>query len=606
MLTFKDSPYYDRALYKLAWSYYRDNRFPEAVREFDNLVKYADARTAAGQKVGSDLRPEAIQYLGVSFAEPDWDGDTLPDADHRPAARDGRSTRAARRSRTCARCSSASATSTSTRRSTQDAIAVYKTLLAKWPYYADAPRVQDRIVHAYEKDRNLVAAAKERESSGRNYTKGSDWYQHNKDNPDALAVAQQLAEDALLTAATNVHAAAQACKTKWLENQKDTKKLEECKKLYATSAELYEKFLAAYPNSKRSYEFSAFYADALYYSGPAAGGDRRLPDRARLAARQPVPGRRRLPDDQDVRRDHRRHEDGEGRSTTRRSPTRRTPSRRSSALAMPDIYKKYLEAIDWYVENIKNDRIPELQVRGRGHHAALPRLADARASAWPQITEQYCGTKSDVGFKAYDAILQTYFIDYSVEDEEQKDCALGKLLTVAEQFGESACGKAPQAQAVPGAHRADQVVGEDDDHHQAPAARRWRTRRRGRNKQLVMCRRGPGGIAMVTGVAAPSARPVARCQATKPASSSTRAGRRAGAGPDRRRQREPARTRARPPRSTTPASSTRSCSSSARPRSATSASTAATPTPSGARRRSGTPRATTTASSSSTRRSRAT
>ena len=52
VLAFKDSPYYDRALYKLAWSYYRDNRFPEAVREFDNLVKYADSRKAAGQKVG--------------------------------------------------------------------------------------------------------------------------------------------------------------------------------------------------------------------------------------------------------------------------------------------------------------------------------------------------------------------------------------------------------------------------------------------------------------------------------------------------------------------------------------------------------------------------
>ena len=79
MLTFKDSPYYDRALYKLAWSYYRDNRFPEAVREFDNLVRFADTRTAAGQKVGSDLRPEAVQYLGVSFGEPDWDGDNVPD-----------------------------------------------------------------------------------------------------------------------------------------------------------------------------------------------------------------------------------------------------------------------------------------------------------------------------------------------------------------------------------------------------------------------------------------------------------------------------------------------------------------------------------------------
>ena len=57
VLTFKDSPYYDRALYKLAWSYYRDNRFPEAVREFDNLVRFADARKEAGQKVGSDLPP---------------------------------------------------------------------------------------------------------------------------------------------------------------------------------------------------------------------------------------------------------------------------------------------------------------------------------------------------------------------------------------------------------------------------------------------------------------------------------------------------------------------------------------------------------------------
>ena len=28
-----------------------------------------------------------------------------------------------------------------------------------------------------------------------------------------------------------VHAGAQACKTKWQENQKDLKKLEECKKL---------------------------------------------------------------------------------------------------------------------------------------------------------------------------------------------------------------------------------------------------------------------------------------------------------------------------------------------------------------------------------------
>jgi tetratricopeptide (TPR) repeat protein len=81
VLNYKDSSYYDKALYKLAWSYYRDNHFIEAIKEFDGLVKWADAKKASGDKFGSDLRPEAIQYLGVSFSEPDWNGDTVPDAE---------------------------------------------------------------------------------------------------------------------------------------------------------------------------------------------------------------------------------------------------------------------------------------------------------------------------------------------------------------------------------------------------------------------------------------------------------------------------------------------------------------------------------------------
>ena len=313
-----------------------------------------------------------------------------------------------------------------------------------------------------------MQAAKERETLGRSYTKGSDWYQHNRDNPEALAVARQLAEDALLTAATNVHAAAQACKTKWQENQKDTKKLDECKKLYATSAELYEKFLAAYPNSKRSYEFSAFYADALYYSGQlkqAITAYRTVRDSQLDNRYQEDAAFRMIKTYEEIIEEMKRRKEIEDPPI----PDEKNTKPPVMPLAMPDIYKRYMEAIDWYVEHIKNDRISDLK-----YAAAVITL---RYRDWPtarqrlsQIAEQYCGTKSDVGFKAYDAILQTYFIDYLVQDEEQKDCALGALLTVAEQFGESACGKAPAAKRVPGAHRPDQIVGEDDDHHQAPPA----------------------------------------------------------------------------------------------------------------------------------------
>jgi TolA-binding protein len=503
VLTFPDSPYYDRALYKLAWSYYRDNRFPEAVKEFDDLVRYADGRTAAGQKVGSDLRPEAVQYLGVSFAEPDWDGDGLPDPitglqraldfykgrENEPHVRE-----------VFQRLGDIYFDQTKY----ADAINVYKTLLAKWPYYTDAPKVQDRIVHAYEKDRNLAAAAVAREALGRNYTKGSDWYNHNRDNPDALAAAQELAEDALLTAATNVHAAAQACKAKWLENQKDTAKLESCKKQYASAAELYARYLTVYPNSKRVYEFSAFYADALYYSGQineAIAAYKVVRDSVLDNRYQEDSAFRMIKAYEEIIADLKQQKKLEDPPI----PDEKNTKPPVVAIPMPDIYKKYLDAIDWYVTNVKNDRVPELKyaaavivLRYRDWPAARERLG--------AITTQYCGTKSDVGFKSYDAILQTYFIDFNVEDEEQKDCALGKLLTVVDQFSESPCGKAPEAK--PYLSRIAQIKSSVKTTIITKRLQlSMENEEKGTHKELVMCQSGAGGIALVTGTAPPPLKP---------------------------------------------------------------------------------------------------
>ena len=349
-----------------------------------------------------------------------------------------------------------------------EAIAVYKTLLSKWPDYTDAPRVQDKIVRSYERDRNLIAAAKEREALGRNYTKGSAWYEKNKDNPEALAVAQQLAEDALLTAATNVHAGAQACKTKWQENQKDLKKLEECKALYRTAAELYEKYLAAYPNSKRSYEFSAFYADALYYSG-------QLPQA--IVAYQTV---------RDSQLDNRYQEDSAFRmikayeeiiDDMRREkkiddppiPDEKNTKPPVTAIPMPDIYLKYTAAIDWYVDYIKNERTPDLK-----YAAAVIAL---RYHNWPEarrrlgeITQLYCGPNSGDRLQG----VRRHPSDLLHRLQRPGRGAEGLRARQAAQrrrpVQRIAVRQVAQGGAVPGAHRADQGVGEDDDHHQAPAA----------------------------------------------------------------------------------------------------------------------------------------
>jgi TolA-binding protein len=497
VLDYKDSSYYDKALYKLAWSYYRDNRFPEAISHFDNLVKYADEKKAAGDKFGSDLRPEAIQYLGVSFSEPDWDGDTVPDAESGLAR-----ARAFYKGRenephvkeVFQRLGDIYFDQTKY----SEAIAVYKDILAKWPNFADAPKVQDRIVRAYERDRNMVMAAKERELLGRNYSKGGEWYQANRDNAEALAVAQQLSEDALLTAATNVHAAAQACRQSALEKKTP---LTDCQQLYRTAGELYEKYLAAYPNSKRAYEFSVYWADALYYGG-------QLPEA--IAAYTVV---------RDSNLDNRHQQEAafqiikvyeemiERMKAARQLDDPPIPDEKNTKppvapLAVPEVYRKYVEALDWYTTNIKDEKTADMRYAAAVTLLKYHDWAQARGRLG-QITEAYCAQKAEIGFKAYDALLATYFIDYGIEDKEQKDCALGRLLQVAEQFTESACAKSPKA-----AEYNARIIQIKASVKAAVITERLKISERneatGGNEQLVQCRDGVGGIEIVLGGAKPA------------------------------------------------------------------------------------------------------
>jgi tetratricopeptide (TPR) repeat protein len=72
VLAWRDSPFVDEALYKLAWSHYRAEQYPEAIRRFTELLDLAESG-------GSELREEAVQYVALCIAEDDWDGDARPD-----------------------------------------------------------------------------------------------------------------------------------------------------------------------------------------------------------------------------------------------------------------------------------------------------------------------------------------------------------------------------------------------------------------------------------------------------------------------------------------------------------------------------------------------
>jgi len=83
ILAHPDDRNYNLALYKVAWAYYRASRYPEAIQAFGNLVQWSDDEQARTGSAGSELRPEAIQYLGIAFSYDDWNENQIPDAQER-------------------------------------------------------------------------------------------------------------------------------------------------------------------------------------------------------------------------------------------------------------------------------------------------------------------------------------------------------------------------------------------------------------------------------------------------------------------------------------------------------------------------------------------
>lgn len=68
-----DSPFFDMALYKLAWSYYNVDNHTKAISTFifliDDLSQVEKANVEADGVSNADLRQEAVSYVAESFAE---------------------------------------------------------------------------------------------------------------------------------------------------------------------------------------------------------------------------------------------------------------------------------------------------------------------------------------------------------------------------------------------------------------------------------------------------------------------------------------------------------------------------------------------------------
>ena len=247
--SFPDSPYYDKALYKVAWTYYRLDRFDEAVGSFVELIDYADEQKRTTGVTGSELRAEAIQYVAISLADEGWGGLARAQQVLGPLAKKDYTGEIWKRY--------GEVLFDQTRY--RPAIDVLAASISKYPDASYNPEAQERIVRAYEQLRDFDGATAAREKLVADYSRGSKWYTSNERDREAITRAESLTEKSLYTAAIFRHQQAQA--------HKSSGRLAEAVSSYQQAASAYESYLGRFPSSKNAYDFEFYLAECLFYSG---------------------------------------------------------------------------------------------------------------------------------------------------------------------------------------------------------------------------------------------------------------------------------------------------------------------------------------------------
>ena len=238
------SPHYDKALYKLGWTWYRLDKYDDAVASFIKLVDYYQQSS----KEGGELRAEALQYTAVSFADESWGG--LDKTRAYFAKIGGRpwepelyrklgdiwfdQTRHAQ------------------------AIEAYRVVLAARPDSPDAPQIQQRIIQSYERDRDFDKAWRERDLLVKQFSEGSPWFEANKGSPDVVAKTRELMERSLYSSAVFHHKQAQAFK--------QAGKLDVALREFQQASLAYGTYLQRFPHAKNLYETRFYLGETLYNS----------------------------------------------------------------------------------------------------------------------------------------------------------------------------------------------------------------------------------------------------------------------------------------------------------------------------------------------------
>lgn len=231
---FEKPPIYGVSLYKLAWTYFKQQRYRTAVEDFVRLLHYADDQERKTGDPGADFRAEAYTYVAGSLTYVDFDGpppeapyiarNDVLDTELNPVEAERKMAIAIERvqdpelipqdRKWTVEIYKALAQEFIEITQNHNAVAMLELTLRKFPMNRDAPVMQNRVSELYDQMARLSPegspardeyAGKALEARTRlaNYVGATPWVRANRDDPEALAAAEQLVRGGLKRAAAD-------------------------------------------------------------------------------------------------------------------------------------------------------------------------------------------------------------------------------------------------------------------------------------------------------------------------------------------------------------------------------------------------------------------
>lgn len=269
----KGSEFYDKALYKLAWTFYLVNRFDDSVQRFFELLDFSYAKKEKDGAPGSLLEEEAIQYVAISFGDDNWGRGDEYSAAAKAASREPISAtevdyvrfatdyfqRGAVTPRVYERDVMAKLGDNLFRQSKHvQAVAALERALSLEPLHRDSPKLQDQIVQSWVRERQFDRAAEARDKLVKTYTSGTLWARRFANDAEALKAADDFGRANLYGAALYYHQQA--------SSYYEADRKESAEQYFKLASSSYQDYLSRYPHDKNAYELGYFLAETFYYS----------------------------------------------------------------------------------------------------------------------------------------------------------------------------------------------------------------------------------------------------------------------------------------------------------------------------------------------------